>query len=166
MPRAWIKPFCQHAQSLFGLPVKYLSIAALQMLLQIKAVHGAGPGVCSDFTLAMEQWRASDLTEHPLQGWLMRGALKTRYQTFNTALREKWVRTTRSGRVQSLPWHDIKNCIKRLHSTHVQVAKDELVSRLNYTCSSLEVSFLRRLKRGLLIEATKRIARFSPAGAI
>eukprot|EP00971_Amphidinium_carterae_P226279 4488420-Amphidinium_carterae.1 len=68
------------------------------MLLQIKAVHGAGPEVCSDFTRAWEQWIASDLAEHPLQGWLMRGALKTRHQDFNTALREKWVRVNRSGR--------------------------------------------------------------------
>eukprot|EP00971_Amphidinium_carterae_P350698 6491691-Amphidinium_carterae.1 len=96
----------------------------------------------------------------------MKGALHTRHQAFTIALREKWVRVSRCGRAHWLPWNDIKGRIKRLHSTHVQVAKDELIHRLNYTCSSLDAAFLRRLKHGLLIEATKRIASFSPAGAI
>eukprot|EP00971_Amphidinium_carterae_P018496 364967-Amphidinium_carterae.1 len=43
MPRAWFKPFSHHAQGLFGLPMRYLSVDALQMLLQIKSVHGLGP---------------------------------------------------------------------------------------------------------------------------
>eukprot|EP00971_Amphidinium_carterae_P239736 4759240-Amphidinium_carterae.1 len=165
-PRAWFRPFCQHAHSMFGLPVKYHPADALQLLLQIKGVHGCGREVCAGYERAVSQFVNSGLEDHPLAGWLKRGALATRHLAFNTAVRHGWVKLSRNGEAEWRDWTRIRTLIKNLQSTHEVMAKDALKERLNFTCSSLPVAFLRALKRGSLVEAVKKIARHSPAGAI
>eukprot|EP00971_Amphidinium_carterae_P352761 6492725-Amphidinium_carterae.1 len=165
-PRAWFRPFSQHAHSMFGLPVKYHSADALQLLLQIKGVHGHGNDVCAGYERAVSQFENSGLEEHPLAGWLKKGALATRHLAFNAAVRHGWVKLNRFGDAEWQDWTRIRAHIKRLHSTHEVMAKDALIERLNYTCSSLPVAFLRSLKRGALVEAVRKISRHSPAGAI
>eukprot|EP00971_Amphidinium_carterae_P262013 5197213-Amphidinium_carterae.1 len=56
MPRAWFRPFSEHARSLFGLPVRYHSAEALQMMVQINLTR---PYMGMDETLEMdmhERW--------------------------------------------------------------------------------------------------------------
>eukprot|EP00971_Amphidinium_carterae_P010132 199946-Amphidinium_carterae.1 len=142
MPRAWFRPFGHHAQQLFGLPVRYHSAELIQMLLRVKAVHGLGPDVCSDYDRAQAQFEHSGLDTHPLEGWLRRGALYTRRSAFQVALRENWVSVQRDGGALWKDWPTIKKLIKQLHTPHVEVAKDALRDRLNYTCSSLEPGLL------------------------
>eukprot|EP00971_Amphidinium_carterae_P027323 538222-Amphidinium_carterae.1 len=148
MPRAWFRPFSEHAKSLFELPVRYHSAETLQMLVQIKAIHGHGRDVGDGFARAMAQWEHSGLDIHPLSGWLRKGAPYTRHMAFNLALQHGWVKIDRGGKVQWKSWECMRSLIKRLHSTHEQVAKDALTYRLNYTCVSLDGAMLRKLKRG------------------
>eukprot|EP00971_Amphidinium_carterae_P098947 1956640-Amphidinium_carterae.4 len=164
--RAWFRPFSQHAQSLFGLPVKFHSASALQLLLQVKAVHGSDGTVCADYERALALFARSGLPIHPLASWLGKGALATRHLAFNTAVRQGWVRIRRNGDAEWQDWERVRSHIKRLHSTHEQMAKDALVERLNFTCTSLPAPLLRQLKKGSLVEATKKLAKHSPAGAI
>eukprot|EP00971_Amphidinium_carterae_P086481 1711359-Amphidinium_carterae.1 len=118
MPRAWFKPFCAHARSLFGLPVTYHTAVGLQMLLQIKAVHGLSARDCAGYTRAMEQFERHEIAEHPLAGWLRKGALSTRHLAFTAALARGWVACHRDGTTQWQEWESIKSHIRRLTTTH------------------------------------------------
>eukprot|EP00971_Amphidinium_carterae_P339702 6477654-Amphidinium_carterae.2 len=164
-PRAWFRPFSQHAKTMFGLPVNYHPVAALQMMLQVKSVHGSDISVCEGYERAVQLFENSGLAEHPLAGWLAHGALATRNLAFSTAVRQGWVRIQRNASSEWQDWERIRSHIKKLHSNHEQVAK-ELIARLNYTCSSLPAALLRALKRGVLVEAAQKLERHSPAGAI
>eukprot|EP00971_Amphidinium_carterae_P342954 6482443-Amphidinium_carterae.1 len=141
-PRAWFRPFSQHAKSMFGLPVKYHPAAALQMMLQVKSVHGSENSVCAGYERAVQLFENSGLAVHPLASW-QRG-----HWPHATWLLTR-VRIQRNGSAEWQDWERIRSHIKRLHSNHEQVAKDELIARLNFTCSSLPSPLMRALKRGV-----------------
>eukprot|EP00971_Amphidinium_carterae_P296379 5887599-Amphidinium_carterae.1 len=78
MPRAWFKPFCTHTFSL------RTACCAWQ--------HGLSAVDCEGYrySRAFEQFERRALTEHPLAGWLRKGALSTGHLAYQTALERGW----------------------------------------------------------------------------
>eukprot|EP00971_Amphidinium_carterae_P002593 51755-Amphidinium_carterae.1 len=142
----------KHARSLFGLPVNYHSPESRPDTIQL--------------LLQLEHSGLESLEEHPLAGWLYNGALYTRPRAFSMALHHGWAQHTRGGEVQWQSWEVVRSHTRRLTTSHVQVAKDALTERLNYTCYSIEPGLLRQFKSGLLTTVAKQLVRYTPASAI
>jgi len=99
------------------------------------------------------QFADSDLLVHPLSGWLQRELDKSNGFGLNLTA---WC----------MDWDSIRKSIRALCTSHVQVVKDELSNGLNLTCASLPEVARNKLKRGLLTEVAKKLAKHTPAAAI